>query len=158
MTFEYGLSFTDSSFLSSTVNGPLYKVTYGHMSGSSLITDAVVAYSYTNEIGDSTGTIYRLSSAKDEGSGTELRYTYNANGQVETVTEYGRTEDGDTLQGQSIRYTYGTGYTEVRSSGSDDILQTGTDSDDIITHYSLDYQGRAISAYSTNAKNTDSAF
>lgn len=154
MIFEYGLSFTDSSFLSTIVNGPLYKVTYGHMSGSSLITDAVISYSYTNEIGDSTGTIYRLSSAKDESSGTELRYTYNANGQVETVTEYGKTEDSEAVQGQSIRYTYGTGYTEVRSSGSDDVLQTGTDCDDIITHYSLDYRGRAVSVYSTNAART----
>lgn len=154
MTFDYGLSFTDSSFLSQSVSGPLYKVTYGHISGSSLITDAVISYNYTNVAGDSTDTIYRLSSAKDESSGTELRYTYNTAGQVETVTEYGRTNDGETVQGQSIRYTYGTGYTEVRSSGSDDVLQTDMDSDDIITHYALDYQGRAVSAYSTNAART----
>ena len=154
MTFEYGMSFTDSSFLSPTVSGPLYKVTYGHMSGSSLITDAVISYNYTNVAGDSTDTIYRLSSAKDDNSGTELQYTYNITGQVETVTEYGRTEDGEAVQGQSIRYTYGTGYTEVRSSGNDDILQNGTNSDDIITHYSFDNQGRAISAYSTNADRT----
>ena len=154
MTFEYGMSFTDSSFLSPTVSGPLYKVIYGHMSGSSLITDAVMSYSYTNVAGDSTDTIYRLSSVKDDNSGTELRYTYNITGQVETVTEYGRTEDGEAVQGQSIRYTYGTGYTEVRSSGNDDILQNGTNSDDIITHYSFDNQGRAISAYSTNADRT----
>ena len=154
MTFEYGMSFTDSSFLSPTVSGPLYKVIYGHMFGSSLITDAVITYSYTNVAGDSTDTIYRLSSAKDDNSGTELRYTYNITGQVETITEYGKAEDGEAVQGQSIRYTYGTGYTEVRSSGNDDILQNGTNSDDIITHYSFDNQGRAISAYSTNADRT----
>lgn len=154
MTFDYGLSFTDSSFLSQSVSGPLYKVTYGHISGSSLITDAVISYNYTNVAGDSTDTIYRLFSAKDDSSGTELRYTYNTAGQVETVTEYGKTEDSEAVQGQSIRYTYGTGYTEVRSSGSDDVLQTGTDCDDIITHYSLDYRGRAVSVYSTNAART----
>ena len=149
MTMEFGTSFTNSSFISPTATGPLYRVTYGHMSGSTVVTDAVMAYSYTNMIGDQAGTIYRLASAKDENGGTEIKYTYDAVGRVETVTEY-----AGTVQGQSIRYMYGTDYTEVRNSGSDDILQAGSNSDDIITHYSLDYQGRAVSAYSTNAART----
>lgn len=85
---------------------------------------------------------YRLCSAKDETSGSEVRYTYDLLGRISSVSEYG---DGDV--GQTIIYTYRPSETQVRTSGSDDIIAT---EDDIITHYTLDYAGRAIGTYSSD--------
>ena len=149
VSFTYALSYTNTNYVGSTYAGPLYQVKFGHLSGSTIVYDATTTYSYTAAAGSTTGSIYRLATATDESTGTSIHYTYDATGKVETVTEY-----AGTVPGQSIRYTYGTDYTEVRNSGSDDILQIGTNSDDIITHYSLDYQGRAVSAYTTNAART----
>ena len=64
------------------------------------------------------------------------------------------TEYSGTTAGQAISYTYDQGFAEVRSSGANDMLETGATGDDIITYYSIDYQGRAVSAYSTNPAGT----
>ena len=149
VTFEYGTSFSDTSYISTNCAGPLRRVKYGHVSGSEIVTDATMYYDYTQAVGATVGSTYRLSSAKDETTGTEIRYTYDWQGQVKTVTEYANNHAG-----QSVSFTYGKGYTEVRTSGADDILQSGNTGDDIITHYSIDRQGRAVSAYSTNVQRT----
>ena len=149
VTFEYGASFSDTSYISVTCAGPLRRVKYGHVSGSEIVTDAAMYYDYTQAVGATVGSTYRLSSAKDETTGTEIRYTYDWQGQVKSVTEYANNHAG-----QSVSFTYGKGYTEVRTSGADDILQSGNTGDDIITHYSIDRQGRAVSAYSTNVQRT----
>ncbi len=145
MTLEYGTSFTDNSWISTTNGGPLRKVTYGHMEETTLVTDAVMSYTYTNEALDG---IYRLASAKDESSGTEIRYAYDTAGRVKEIAEYAT---GNTL-GQSMRLSYGTGQTTVRNSGKDDVLQLESDmtGDDILTRYTLDGQGRAVSVYSVD--------
>ncbi|MBO5111334.1 MAG: RHS repeat-associated core domain-containing protein [Clostridia bacterium] len=147
--FEYGLSYDNMSLTGTYYAGPLYRVKYGHLSGSSIVVDATATYEYVQcEDG-----IYRLSSAKDETAGVELRYTYDSLGRVKTVTEFAYdAESSSHIEGQSVSYTYGEGYIEIRSSGTDDILQPdNATSDDIITHCSIDSYGRSISEYSTDA-------
>ncbi len=149
VSFTYAFSYMDTSFTGSTYAGPLYQVKYGHLSGSTVVYDATTTYTYTSAMESIHGYIYRLATATDDSTGLSIHYTYDTLGRVTNVSEY-----SGTTAGQSIQYSYGKGYTEIRNSGSDDILQTGSDSDDIITHYSLDYQGRAVSSYSTNAART----
>lgn len=106
-------------------------------SSTDIVVDATAAYTY-----NSSG---YLTKATDTLSGYEIRYSYSS-GRVYNIIEYG---DGET--GQRMRITYNDGYTEVRSSGSDDKYNT---TDDIITRYNLDSEGRVISMYSTDsAKN-----
>ena len=100
---------------------------------------AVMQYTY-----DENGYLIQ---AHDTLSDYKIQYTY-ASGQVTSVTEHGK----NGTQGQTIGIYYGTGYTEVRSSGSNDIYG---DSDDIINVYVFDNQGRAITAYSTNTARTE---
>ena len=54
--------------------------------------------------------------------------------------------------GQTIGITYYSGYTEVRTSGSDN--EWGTD-DDLIDTYTFDNSGRVISTYKTNLSKTE---
>ena len=74
-------------------------------------------------------------------------YTYEA-GRVSSVMESSK----NFISGQTIGFTYGNGYTDVRNSGSDDTY--GND-DDIITRYVLDNYGRTVSYYSTDALKND---
>ncbi|MBR7099289.1 MAG: RHS repeat protein, partial [Clostridia bacterium] len=149
VSFLYASSYTNTTSVGSTYAGPLCQVKFGHLSGSNIVYDATMTYTYTSAMGTTYGNIYRLATATDDSTGLSIHYTYDTSGRVATVTEY-----SGTTVGQSIRYTYGTGYTEIRSSGSDDILQTNANSDDIITHYSFDNQGRSVSTYSTCADRT----
>ena len=101
--------------------------------------DAVATYSY-----DSTG---RLITARDELSGYEVNYGYT-NGKVTSITE----KAGSSSEvGQQILLSYYDNYTEVRTSGTDDIINT---SDDIITRYVFDNSGRTITAYSMDVNGT----
>ena len=61
-------------------------------------------------------------------------------GKVFSCTEY-----AETVKGQEIRCSYETGYSSMRSSGSDDIYQN---KDDIFNVYIFDKEGRVISSYS----------
>ena len=149
VSFTYAMSYTNQTSVSNLYAGPLYQVKYGHLSGSTVVHDATMTYTYTSAMGPTYGNIYRLATATDDSTGLSIHYAYDTSGRVSTVTEY-----SGTTAGQSVRYTYGKGYTEVRNSGNDDVLQNSTNSDDIITHYSIDYQGRAVSVYSTNAART----
>jgi RHS repeat-associated protein len=149
VSFLYYMSYTDTTYTGNYYGGPLYQVKYGHLSGTTLVYDATTTYTYTAAIGPTYSNVYRLATATDDSAGTSIRYAYDTSGRVANVTEY-----GGSSKGQSIGFTYGTGYTQVRNSGKDDILQAGTNSDDIITRYSLDYQGRAVGAYSTNTDGT----
>ena len=149
VSFVYAMSYANMADVGSTYAGPLCQVQYGHLSGSSVVYDATVTYTYTSVAGATSGSIYRLATATDDSTGLSIHYTYDTAGRIATVSEY-----SGTTAGQSIRYTYGVGYTEIRSSGNDDILQTGTNSDDIITHYSFDNHGRSVSVYSTSADRT----
>lgn len=139
VTLYYNLAFNyDPSFISTIYAGPLCKVEYSHMNGSSKVVDATMEYTYTA----GADNVYLLASAKDTLSNVSIVYTYDA-GKIASIQEYGGTNEG-----QKITYTYGTGYTEIQNSGSDDVHGN---TDDIITHYSFDHQGRAISVYTTDA-------
>ena len=126
----------------------LRSVEYSHTEGSTTCVDALINYSYTNIVNGSTESdTYRLSTATDTLSGLTIEYAYNEAGQVIEVTEYA-SEDGEiTAEGQSIQFSYNVRYTDIQTSGSDDVL--GTD-DDIITRYCFDRAARAVSVYSTD--------
>ena len=109
-------------------------------SNSYITVDATATYSY-----DSTG---RLIKARDELSGYEVNYGYT-NGKVTSITEKAGTSSLTT--GQQILLSYYDNYTEVRTSGTDDVINT---SDDIITRYVFDNSGRTITAYSMDVNGT----
>ena len=143
---------TDISLFNS---GYLRKVVYAHQTGSTsasnwddfmqngsndyITVDAVATYSY-----DSAG---RLITARDELSDYEVNYGYT-NGKVTSITE--KAGSSSTV-GQQILLSYYDNYTEVRTSGTDDIINT---SDDIITRYVFDNSGRTITAYSMDVNGT----
>ena len=142
VSFEYATSYTDTSDIGDSYAGPLCRVNYGRITSTEPDIYATMTYTYTATAGSTQGSVYRLASAKDESTGTSIQYTYDASGRVSKVSEY----SGITA-GQAISYEYGQGYAKVRNSGTDDVLQTD---DDIITYYAIDYQGRTVSAYSTD--------
>ena len=47
VSFTYTLSYADTSFMGSTYAGPLYQVKYGHLSGTTVVNDATMTYTYT---------------------------------------------------------------------------------------------------------------
>ena len=112
---------------------------YNSTSGTNITIDATAYYTY-----NSSG---YLISAKDGLSNYEIEYNYT-NGKVTEVQEYGANSD----VGQKLGITYYSGYTETRSSGSDDEYDT---SDDIYTRFVLDNNGRTITSYSTNLDRTE---
>ncbi len=130
--------------------GYLRKIVYAHQTGSTLVdnwadfmengsnsyitVDATATYSY-----DSTG---RLIKARDEVSDYEVNYGYT-NGKVTSITE--KAGASTLTTGQQILISYFSNYTEVRTSGKDDTINT---SDDIINRYVFDSSGRTITAYS----------
>ena len=88
-----------------------------------------------------------LTKVKDGLTSYEVVYTYS-NGKVSKVQEYGLNSE----LGQTIGFTYYSGgYTEARTSGADDIYNN---TDDIITRYVFDNQGRTITSYSTDSQRT----
>lgn len=137
VTLEYSSSFT-SNEISIIYSTALRRITFSH--GSSNTTDAVVNYRYASD--------GMLLSARDMLNNIEIDYTYDDGNKVNTATE--RTYDDlgvTTRQGQRVGFTYANKYTEVRSSGSDDVYGNG---DDIINCIVFDREGRVKSAYSTN--------
>ena len=112
---------------------------YNGSANSNIVVNATAYYTY-----DTAG---RLMSAKDGDSGYEVRYNYSS-GRVYIVQE--RASDG--TAGQKIVFKYNDGYTEVRSSGTDDVYGN---TDDILTNYVFDREGRVISSYSSNTSKTD---
>ncbi|MBQ8387629.1 MAG: hypothetical protein IJX46_01725 [Clostridia bacterium] len=105
---------------------------------SNITVDAVASYGY-DDIG-------RLNSITNGLSDYTVTYEYYSNGKIKTVTE---TASGET--GQTIGFTYGTSHTVVRTSGTDDAYNT---SDDLLTTYVFDSQGRTISGYTTDTTGT----
>lgn len=149
LIFRYSSTYSGS--ISSTSTNYLRKIEYAHSTAdidlsdweafynnsannSNIVVDATAEYTY-----DSNG---NLTKAKDALSGYEIRYTYNSAGQVTYVQEYA----GSTA-GQKMYYSYYNGYTTVRSSGGDDVYGN---TDDIITRYTFDREGRVKSMYSTD--------
>ncbi len=106
-----------------------------------VVVDATASYEY-----DENG---KLIKSHDELQDYSVEYTTNYyTGKINTVREYGRSQ----TQGQSISITYYRGYTEVKTSGSDDVLGT---SDDLRTSYTFDAWGRLVSSYTTNLDSSE---
>ena len=80
-----------------------------------------------------------IESVRDDVSDSGVVYNYSGS-KVISITESNTQQNG-----QKISYNYGIGYTDVRTSGADDIH--GND-DDIVTRSVFDSYGRAISVYS----------
>lgn len=152
IVFRYSTTPTGSIATSST--NYLREVVYAH--GNSSVTETNWLNFYNNSSSTTNITVdgkakYTYNSSgyitkiQDELSGYEIRYTYSSN-KVSTVQEY-----AGSSAGQKIGFSYYTGYTEVRSSGSDDVY---ANSDDIITRYSFDNSGRTVGVYSTDYAKT----
>ena len=153
MIFRYSSTYNGSVSASSA--NYLRKIEYAHSevdlelsdwtafyndpsSNSDIVVDATAEYSYNSD--------GKLTSAKDTLSGYEIKYTYTRSGKVFYVQEY-----AGTTEGQKMSFSYYNGYTTVRSSGSDDIYGN---TDDIITRYTFDSEGRVKSMYSTDSSGT----
>ena len=153
MVFRYSADPTGSI---AATSGAVYlrKIEYAH-STTAITADAWASFyqnsaSNTNIVVDATATYtYNsdgyLTKAQDDLSKYNIRYTYS-NGKVTTIKEY-----ANTTLGQKIGISYYDGYTQIRSSGSDDQYSTA---DDIITRYIFDAEGRVTSMYSTDTNKT----
>ena len=98
---------------------------------TNITVDATASYQY-----NSTGYI---TYAIDNLAGQKMYYLWS-NKQVIALRHFA----GTTL-GQCVSYIYGTGYTDVKSTGNDEKLNTD---DDIITRYAFDNEGRSRSVCS----------
>ena len=103
----------------------------------------IMKYEYNNE--------GQLISAHDTLSGYKVYYTYS-NGKVIWIDETVEIEGQDPVFGQTIGISYYAGYTEVRTSGSDD--EYGT-SDDLINIYVFDKEGRSVLIYTTDVTRSE---
>ena len=141
----------------------LREIVYAHVNTGMTATASTWQSFWTNEASVSGITVDarasytyngggRLTKAKDEKTGYEVVYTYDSTFHVMQITENGYVGGSATATvGQTVKFTYGVGYTEVQSSGSDDVIDT---SDDLITHTSFDYAGRPVSSFVTNRTRT----
>ena len=136
VTLEYSITYNGTT--STSNSGYLRKIVYSHTADGGTVTDATVSYTYS-----AAG---KLIAAWDQLSNSTIVYNYTSD-KIRTVSETTTDPVGTAISGQSIGFTYGNGYTEIRSSGTDDIYGT---SDDIITHYTFDNAGRVSNAYSTD--------
>ena len=114
-----------------------FYLTNANVDTATIKVDAIANYTY-----DSNG---NLLTAENTLSNYKLSYAYT-NNQVTSVKEY-----GNGSLGQQIGLTYGYVNTVIRTSGSDDVYNT---SDDLLTTYGFDFEGRAVSCYTTNLDQT----
>ena len=153
-------------FYSDTVDGALgnyyrqlRRIVFAHGTNDTTATEWATFYSYycTNKAADPDGEIvidavseYDYDSAKrvsrvyDGFHQMEYTYTYDEANRVTAIRQKGGTTS-QLVEGQYVTFTYGNGYTDVRSVGSDDTY--GTD-DDIVTRYLFDHEARCINRYS----------
>lgn len=150
--FRY--SATPTGAIATTQTNYLKQLVYAH--GNSHVTESnwLNFYNDSNNTGNITvdgiaSYVYNssgyLTRAKDGLSGYEIRYTYSG-GKVTSAREFG----GNAL-GQIVGLSYHSGYTEIRNSGADDIYNNA---DDLITRYTFDKSGRAVSIYTTDSTKT----
>ncbi len=110
-------------------------------SNAEVTVDAVCEYEYDPDTS-------RLIWAYDGLNQIGYEYTYNdTTERLISIQQKVGSRTSSTL-GQKVTFTYGVGYTQVRTSGTDDVHGN---SDDILTNYQFDSEGRCISSYSTDA-------
>ena len=153
VVFRYSSTYSGS--ISTTSTNYLRQIDYAHGNSSvtlanwenfansqsnltNITVDATASYQY-----NSSGKITSVSDSRIE---QKINYLWTG----EKVTEL--RQYADTTLGQRVSYTYGTGYTDVKSTGNDEVLYT---SDDIITRYVFDDEGRSKSIYSFAENGTE---
>lgn len=147
--FYYSDTPAATTSVSTGNNGYLRKIVRAHHTGDNDEADwtSFMNNSYHADIEiDGTATyVYsgtaRLLKARDEVAGYEIQYSYNTGKKVATVQE------ATSEVGQRLGFTYGSSYTEIRNSGTDDVYGT---TDDLVNRYTFDTMGRAKGAYSTD--------
>ena len=130
----------------SHVHGGTGHATWTSYYNAGVTTDATASYTYLTS-GDLIGVANNLSKYKLE---------YNSfKGIISDVKEVELI--GTSSTGQEAVFTYGTGTTQVRTSGPDDEMaefDIYMYSDDLLTTYVFDSQGRTISCYTTDGTKT----
>ena len=132
-----------------------YLTTVEYCYGNTNTTEQNVKDTYLNSPDAANVTVYATAT-----------YTYDSNGYITEITDSNTnkflkyeitdgkvtklSEYAGTTLGQQVSYTYGEGYTDVRSTGNNETLNND---DDIITRYILDGYGRSVSAHSYYAEN-----
>ncbi len=111
--------------------------TNANVSTSTITVDAIATYTY-----DDTGL---LTSATNGMTQYQINYSYDTARRVIGVFEYAGTD------GQQFTLEYGTSSTIIRTSGSDDVFGS---SDDLLTTYGFDAEGRTVSCYTTDLSRT----
>lgn len=106
---------------------------------STITVDGVAKYTY-----DNAG---RLLTAENTLAQYKLEYAYDA-GRVVSVKEYAT---NTSAVGQQFSIEYGTSSAVIRTSGTDDVFNT---SDDLLTTYGFDPEGRTVSIYTTDLNKT----
>ena len=130
VAFAYSSTYDSTSV--SSVGRYLRKLSYGNSNANGAYLIADINY-YSNG---------NVKSVYNNATQTETLYSW-ANDKVTLISEYAVTE-----LGQEVSYSYGDGYTDMRSTGNDETLYTD---DDIITRYIFDGYGRTISAFSMSS-------
>ena len=131
VSFQYSTTYSGTE--SSSNGGYLRSATFSQTTGSTTTVYDEIEYTYSSDS--------YLRSPKDVTTENEIRYYYE-NGDYYRI----RHRIGGSYSQEGL-YTYGSGTTTVRSSGKDDVINND---DDILTHYTFDGAGRAISTYSSN--------
>ena len=113
-----------------------------------LIQEGKISYGYNTHLAGGNR-ISTITNTAPDGSTTRFEYQRPANygTKVWKIVEYG---NADTL-GQTVTFTYNTGYTVVRNSGTDD---RHGNYDDINTYFVFDQYGRVINTYTTDNDDT----
>ncbi|MBQ8372406.1 MAG: RHS repeat-associated core domain-containing protein, partial [Clostridia bacterium] len=134
-----------------SADDPKYLREIRHVSYAGELTGTVIGYCYNGTSQDgltvrATATYEydaegKITKVKNNLKGQSLVYNWNGK-RVASVSEYAAS-----ALGQEISFTYGTGYTDVRSTGNDEVLNTA---DDILTRYVFDEHGRSVSTYSSS--------
>ena len=149
VVFRY--SATRNGSITTTDQAYLSQIDYAHGNSSVTLDNwqsfANDATSVTNITVDNTAT-YRymtngcISRITDVVAQQSIQYSWvgTYSPKVYYVTNY-----AGSTKGQTVKYSYTMGSTNVTSSGSDDVIDT---SDDVITRYSFDEYGRSKSVYS----------
>lgn len=83
----------------------------------------------------------RIAYVSDDIANKQIRFVWSGDKVVEVYEQHAG------LIGQKISIFYGEGYTDVRSSGNDEIL---SNDDDIVTRYIFDSLGRSVNVYSAS--------
>ena len=156
-------SSTYSGAISTSSEKYLRRIEFGHFASDVNTSELSSAYTNTSYVSSSMSIDYkvnysyssagRITVANDSTSKQKLSYTYaTTSGKVTKVEHYAYDDSNNQTLGGSLSFSYGTGYTDVTSTGNDEQLGTA---DDIVTRYIFDDRGRSVSSYSYSKNGTE---